>query len=647
MAQIIINCPQCGETLKVATWGKNSKNIQCSHCGSIVDVKQLRMNSVECPFCGTISLCKKKAEQVKCPGCKKTFKPTETVEDALKRRISLNCPNCNCHISLRLEEQQTHAICPICKTDIDVVKEVAKESQYDSQKISVIQYTGDPSVLVYRHPIEKINMGSQLIVGHSQEAIFVHGGQALDLFGPGTHTLNTENLPVLSKVNEIPINGDTPFPSKIYFFNKAKITGIQWGYGGISYRDANIGNVPFNIGINGTLELEILDSRKLLLDFVGQEEELSTKDLFNPTIAELEKYNIDITRNPPKRLLWKKLEPIIKQNVSRLIMENHLDILTIENNLIGFGEILSKLVSREFEKYGLSLVDFIVSKIQLPENDENFQKYRQLINDRHEANITIERTKNEDAVDSATAAKELNRVRRQNEINIAGVSGEEMINGIRASSALSNRREEGMTDIEMEYARGIASADVERYKGIGDAQTMSEMGYDMKDVLHTTVDVARAEALGQVGSRVGGSGGIGGGVAGGGLGGVFGDMMVGAAVGKTLGRTLSKEINENFKDVEESEKATDKSIKGDKNDDSWECPKCHKKITSLFCGTCGTKKPEKWICSRCKTENITNFCIECGEKKPEKWKCKCGTENTGRFCGGCGTEKPTNEKENE
>ena len=65
---------------------------------------------------------------------------------------------------------------------------------------SVIKYEGDNSVFIWKHPEEDFNSLTQLIVDESQEAIFYLNGQALDLFPSGHYTLETQNLPKLSKI---------------------------------------------------------------------------------------------------------------------------------------------------------------------------------------------------------------------------------------------------------------------------------------------------------------------------------------------------------------------------------------------------------------------------------------------------------------
>src|SRR5262249_38106687 len=88
--------------------------------------------------------------------------------------------------------------------------------------------TADDQV-VWKFPSEEIRIGSQLIVNQSQEAIFVKGGQALDVFGPGTHTLSTANIPLLSKLINLPFGGETPFTAEIWFVNRTAKRDLTWG----------------------------------------------------------------------------------------------------------------------------------------------------------------------------------------------------------------------------------------------------------------------------------------------------------------------------------------------------------------------------------------------------------------------------------
>ena len=87
--------------------------------------------------------------------------------------------------------------------------------------LSVIKHEGPNNLLVWKAPHEDFNTKSQLIVHESQEAVFFKNGQALDTFGPGRHTLDTQNIPLLRKLINLPFGGESPFHCEVYFINKS------------------------------------------------------------------------------------------------------------------------------------------------------------------------------------------------------------------------------------------------------------------------------------------------------------------------------------------------------------------------------------------------------------------------------------------
>ena len=135
--------------------------------------------------------------------------------------------------------------------------------------VSVIKYEGDNSTFIWKHPIEDFNLGSQLIVHESQEAVFFLNGEALDTFGPGRHTLGTENLPILKKIYAFPTGGQTPFHAEVYFISNAVSMGMKWGTDSrVRFIDPMTG-IPLDIGASGELNMRVSDSKKLLYKLVG------------------------------------------------------------------------------------------------------------------------------------------------------------------------------------------------------------------------------------------------------------------------------------------------------------------------------------------------------------------------------------------
>ena len=73
--------------------------------------------------------------------------------------------------------------------------------------VSVLKYEGDNSTFIWKHPKKDFNTGTELIVHESQEAIFMLNGEVLDIFGPGRHMLETENLPIIRRVMKFATGG--------------------------------------------------------------------------------------------------------------------------------------------------------------------------------------------------------------------------------------------------------------------------------------------------------------------------------------------------------------------------------------------------------------------------------------------------------
>ena len=139
----------------------------------------------------------------------------------------------------------------------------------------IIKFEGPKDALVWKNPgkdyvisgDEKFNVLSQLIVDEFYEAILFINGNALDLFKPGRHTLNTQNIPLLTEFYN-KMTGGTPFPCKVYFINKTNQLELKWGTkGGITLNDP-IYDIFLHVGCCGTMAVHISDSRRFLLKFV-------------------------------------------------------------------------------------------------------------------------------------------------------------------------------------------------------------------------------------------------------------------------------------------------------------------------------------------------------------------------------------------
>ena len=222
----------------------------------------------------------------------------------------------------------------------------------------IIKYEGDNSTFIWKHPVEDFNSLTQLIVHESQEAIFFMNGQALDLFGPGRYTLETQNIPKIGKLLNRTTDGETPFHCEVYFINKTEQMSIKWGTDSrVQYVEPTYG-FPISIGASGEMSLRVEDSRKLLIKLVGTEKDIGQQKLIGFFRAFL------MTR--------------VKTYIAQVIKANAINIFEIDENLTSFSENIHKLLIPDFADYGVSLERFFVTNIVKPDGERQYEKFKEL-----------------------------------------------------------------------------------------------------------------------------------------------------------------------------------------------------------------------------------------------------------------------------
>jgi len=206
----------------------------------------------------------------------------------------------------------------------------------------------DDSYFVWKYPNNEIKLASQLIVGEGQEAVFVKGGEALDTFGPGTHTLTTGNLPFINKLVNLPFGGDTPFSAEIWFVATTVKRDLKWGTANpIPLMDKSIG-FPVSVRAYGKWGVRIKDARSFLIQIVGSQQYADDIKIHNYLIGE------------------------INQKVGDLLGEHMRDgapILEINADLNELSDQANKNIADEFLKYGLEVINFNIENINIPPDE--------------------------------------------------------------------------------------------------------------------------------------------------------------------------------------------------------------------------------------------------------------------------------------
>lgn len=202
--------------------------------------------------------------------------------------------------------------------------------------IDVIDHTNVmDDELAYREPQQGSGdwrMGSQLIVGESQAAVFVRAGQALDVFGPGRHTLSVANLPILSGLIGLATSGRTPFTADVYFINMKDMPQVGWGTVKPIYLNVTTGLGILLLRTHGTMNISISDPMMFLKRYaVGK----------------------PITR---LRDIKDALQTMLLGEINSLMLSSGADNLVAANTVLEQveGAMLVK-VSEKFEQFGLMI----------------------------------------------------------------------------------------------------------------------------------------------------------------------------------------------------------------------------------------------------------------------------------------------------
>ncbi|HEX3026542.1 MAG TPA: SPFH domain-containing protein [Clostridia bacterium] len=217
-----------------------------------------------------------------------------------------------------------------------------------SQFIEVIEWVDDSQdTMVYRFPVEnkEIKMGAKLTVRESQLAIFVNEGKAADVFSPGLYTLETNNLPILTKLRSWPYGFNSPFKAEVYFFNTRQYTDQKWGTENpIMLRDAEFGMLRLR-GF-GIYSFRISNPLVFLQQISG------TNGLFDT------------------QSITGQLKRVIVSGLTDLLGELKIPALDLASNYDEISEQVQAKLSPKFEAMGLTLVSFYVENISLPEEVE-------------------------------------------------------------------------------------------------------------------------------------------------------------------------------------------------------------------------------------------------------------------------------------
>jgi excisionase family DNA binding protein len=211
--------------------------------------------------------------------------------------------------------------------------------------IEIVEWTDDSrDTLSYRFPDDDkaIKNGAQLIVRESQQVQFVYVGEFGDTFGPGKHTLTTDNIPILTRLKSWKFGFNSPFKADIYFLNTRLFTGNKWGTANpIMMRDDDLGIVRARAF--GTFDFKIIDAKLFLKEVAGSDHNFRL-DEFADTMR--------------SRIVSVFADALASAKVP---------VFDVASRYTELGEALLPLINPVVAaKYGISIASFIIENVSVP-----------------------------------------------------------------------------------------------------------------------------------------------------------------------------------------------------------------------------------------------------------------------------------------
>ena len=226
---------------------------------------------------------------------------------------------------------------------------------------------GSKTIYAWRFPETNLATYTQLIVQESQEAVLFSKGQIVGKFGPGKHTLNTENLPILRNLFGIPFGGKNPFTAEVWFVNKVQTFSIDWAVSKMPIHDPDY-NTQLPLVAGGRYGLKVNDAEKFLVKAVGTKTEFTQDDLTEQFFGEFS------TKTKSQIAQY-----VIKHRVGFKYLSAYLDELS---------EYLKGVLNPFWDNLGLDLLQFNITTIDIDKSTEEGRKVAEAIATQASMSIT-------------------------------------------------------------------------------------------------------------------------------------------------------------------------------------------------------------------------------------------------------------------
>lgn len=211
--------------------------------------------------------------------------------------------------------------------------------------IDIIEWVDNSNdTIVWKFPRyqNEIKMGAKLTVRESQLAVFMNEGQIADVFPPGMHTLQTQNMPILTTLKGWKYGFDSPFKADIYYISTKQFIDQKWGTKNpITLSDPRFGFIELRAF--GNFAFKVSDGAKFIKEIAGTNENFSTEEVNE------------------------QLRSMIITKFTDAVGEGNIPVEKFAANMEELSKIGHEKLSNEFLDYGLNITKFLVENVSMPE----------------------------------------------------------------------------------------------------------------------------------------------------------------------------------------------------------------------------------------------------------------------------------------
>ena len=225
--------------------------------------------------------------------------------------------------------------------------------------IRTVESKSSSDYLIWKYPNREIEVGSQVIVNESEEALLFENGQLVHILEAGRHLIESGNIPGIEGIIRRSISNNSPIKIDVWFASKVVSTDYKWGVQ-LQLKD-NIHQLIVPVGAYGSILLKIKDPASFVLQVVGKKKQLSKDEL--------------------KEFLIPSIERGLKEYIAENIKAGSLDVFSIETVLTKASNFLKDSLKITFEKFGLNVMDFFIQGMEVIGNNPEYLKIKESLAD--------------------------------------------------------------------------------------------------------------------------------------------------------------------------------------------------------------------------------------------------------------------------